>query len=127
MATPEQIRATIETYTERFSASDKEGWLALFAPDATVEDPVGTDVRHGVGEIGEFWDFVRSMTPEITLTRTGPTRVAGHEAAFPMQMVSMMGDAAMALDIIDVMTFDDEARITSMRAFWDFADLRPAD
>lgn len=127
MATPEQIRATIDTYTERFSASDKDGWLALFAPDATVEDPVGTDVRHGVAEIGEFWDFVRSMTPEITLTRTGPTRVAGLEAAFPMQMVSMMGDAAMALDIIDVMTFDDDARITSMRAFWDFADLRPAD
>lgn len=126
MATPDDIRATIDEYTARFSAADKDGWLALFAPDATIEDPVGSEVRTGVDSIGEFWDAVRSMTPEVALTRTGPVRVAGHEAAFPMQMVSQVGDAAMALDIIDVMTFDEQGRITSMRAYWDLADLRPA-
>ena len=31
----------------------------------------------------------------------------------------------MVVDIIDVMTFDDEGRITSLRAFWDMAEMRP--
>ena len=31
----------------------------------------------------------------------------------------------MAVDIIDVMAFDDEGRITSLRAFWDMAEMAP--
>jgi steroid delta-isomerase len=126
MATPDDIRSTITSYIERFSAADRAGWLALFADGATLEDPVGSEVRSGTVAIGEFWDLVRSMTPDITLASTGPVRVAGHEAAFPMVMTTQLGDTAMALDIIDVMTFDDDAKIASMRAFWDMADMRPA-
>jgi steroid delta-isomerase len=29
------------------------------------------------------------------------------------------------MDVIDVMTFDDEGKITSMRAYWNPADMRP--
>ena len=53
-------------------------------------------------------------------------RVAGDEAAFPMQARPRMGGEEFVVDIIDVMRFDDEARITSMRAFWDPAEMRPA-
>ena len=45
-ATAEQINATIDRYVAAFSQGDKDGYLALFAPDATVEDPVGSDVCH---------------------------------------------------------------------------------
>ena len=31
------------------------------------------------------------------------------------------------MPVIDVLAFDDAGKITQLRAFWDFADLRPVD
>jgi len=126
-ATNDQIQATIHRYVEVFSAGDKAGYLGLFADDATVEDPVGADVVRGPDGISAFWDGVRGMSPEIELQLTGAPRLAAGEAAFPMRAITTMGDAKMAVEIIDVMTFADDGRITSLRAFWDFADLAPYD
>ena len=124
-ATAEQINATIERYVTAFSAGDKDGYLALFAPDATVEDPVGSDVSTGPEQIAGFWDGVRSMTPTITLVKTGPPRIAAGEVAWGLRAIADMGGTKLAVDIIDVMAFDDEGRITSLRAFWDMADMVP--
>jgi steroid Delta-isomerase len=123
--TPEQIRAAIARYVEAFPA-DRDGWVACFAEDATVEDPVGTEVRKGHAEIGEFWDFAHGLADSISMTPTGPVRVAAGQAAWPFQINTVIAGTAMVMDVIDVMTFDDEARITSMRAFWDMNEMRPA-
>jgi steroid delta-isomerase len=125
MTDAEQIRAAVERYIEVMSSGGRDAYVAQFSPDATVEDPVGSDVRSGHEQIGEFWDLVHSLADRITLVRTGPVRVANGQAAFPMQAISDLGDMRMVVDIIDVMTFDDDARITSMRAFWDPAEMRP--
>jgi len=124
------IRATVERYQKAFTAGDRDDWVGQFAPDATLEDPVGTDVRQGHEGIGEFWDTVRAMAEQMEMVSTGVTRVAGHEAAFPFQIRTKVGDDWMVLDVIDVMSFadapeGDRAVITGMRAFWDMADLRP--
>ncbi|MGZ4683255.1 MAG: nuclear transport factor 2 family protein [Acidimicrobiales bacterium] len=124
-ATNDQIHATIERYVEVFSAGDRAGYLSLFADDATVEDPVGADVVSGPEGIASFWDGVRAMSPDIELQLTGAPRLAAGEAAFPMRAITTLGDAKLAVEIIDVMTFADDGRITSLRAFWDFADMAP--
>jgi hypothetical protein len=38
-----------------------------------------------------------------------------------------LGDQTFSLDIISLMTFDDDAKITTMRAFFDPAAMGPAD
>jgi steroid delta-isomerase len=124
-ATNDQIHATIQRYVEVFSAGDRDGYLALFADDATVEDPVGADVVRGLEAIGGFWDGVRAMSPEIELQLTGAPRLAAGEAAFPMRAITTLGDDKLAVEIIDVMSFADDGRITSLRAFWDFAEMAP--
>ena len=124
-ATNDQIRATIDRYVEVFSAGDRAGYLSLFADDATVEDPVGSDVVSGPDGRASFWDGVRSMSPDIALQLTGAPRLAAGEAAFPLRAITTMGDAKLSVEIIDVMTFADDGRITSLRAFWDFADMVP--
>jgi steroid delta-isomerase len=124
---PAAIRATVEQYLERFNAVDRVSWLELFTPDATMEDPVGTPVRHGHGEIGAFFEQSHGLADTLRIVRTGPVRVAAGECAFPMQARPTMGGTEFVVDIIDVMTFDDDARITSMRAFWDATEMRPAD
>ena len=125
MPDAEQIRPTVQRYTEVFSAGDKEGYVGLFAEDATLEDPVGGEVHRGLDAIRAFWDMTREMTPRIELTLTGPVRVAGQEAAFPGEARPTVGDEAMAIPVVDTLAFDDDGRITRLRAFWDFADLRP--
>ena len=126
-ASAEQITATIDRYVEVFSTGDKDGYLSLFAPDATVEDPVGSAVCRGPVEIAGFWDGVRGLTPTITLQLVGSPRVAAGEAAFGLQALPELGDTKMVVDIIDVMSFDDDGRITSLRAYWDMAEMRPYD
>lgn len=125
MATKDEIIALVDRYLEVFSEGDKGGYLALFAEDGTVEDPVGTDVHRGREAIAAFWDGVRGLSPVIELVPTGPPRVAGHEVAFPMQAISTIGDDRVVVDIIDVFDVAPDGRISSMRAFWDMADMRP--
>ncbi len=127
MPDAEQIRATVQRYTEVFSAGDKEGYVGLFADDATLEDPVGGEVHRGVEAIRAFWDMTREMTPTIELRLTGPVRVAGNEAAFPGEARPSLGDTPMAVPVVDTLAFDDDGKITRLRAFWDFADLQPLE
>lgn len=125
MPSPEALRGLVDDYVAAMSTNDKDRYVALFAENGTVEDPVGSDIRKGHAEIGEFWDMVHTLSETITLIRTGPVRVAGNELAFPMQAVSDVGGTEMVVDIIDVFTVDDDRRITAMRAFWDMSEMRP--
>ncbi len=124
-ATAEQIHATIDRYVAAFTAGDKDGYLSLFAPEAIVEDPVGSDLATGPDQIAAFWDGVRAMTPTITLEQTGVPRVAAGQVAWNLRAIAEVGDAKLAVDIIDVMDFDDQGRITSLRAYWDMAEMAP--
>jgi ketosteroid isomerase-like protein len=42
-----QMKAVLEAYIAGLNARDADAVLALFAPDAEIEDPVGTPVRRG--------------------------------------------------------------------------------
>ena len=121
------IRATVADYCAAFTAGDQDAYLACFADDAWIEDPVGTPRHEGKDAIGAFFTMSRSLADAIELRLTGPVRVAAGECAFPMQARPDLGGTTMVVDIIDVMTFDDTGHITTMRAFWDPAEMRPAD
>ena len=121
------IRSVVDAYCAAFSAGDRAAYVGLYAPDAWIEDPVGSPRREGAAAIGAFFDESQALADSIELRLTGPVRVAAGEGAFPMQARPTMGGATFCVDIIDVMTFDDDGRITTMRAFWDAAEMRPAE
>jgi steroid delta-isomerase len=121
MAKPEEIRTTVRSYVETFNAGDRAAWAALFAPDHVIEDPVGTPLRHGPAGAGEFWDLNHELAPDAQLALTGAIVVLGAEAAFPLA-IHLGG---LVVDVVDVMAFDDEARITSLRAWWNLEDAHP--
>lgn len=127
MADAEGIRAAIDAYTERFTAGDRDGWLALWADDARMEDPIGTPLKEGRDAIAGFYDENTALADSVRLVRTGPVRVCGAEAAFPMQVRPVIGGAEFVIDVIDVMVFGDDNRIIDMRAYWNPAEMRPAD
>lgn len=122
MPTPDEIRSAIEAYIKLMCDSDVDGILALYAEGATAEDPVGGTIQSGKDELRAFY---AGTAPNLQVEITGPIRVSGKEAAVPMLAELTMNDNKLYLDVIDVMTFDDEGKFTSMRAFWNPAEMRP--
>ncbi|EME15500.1 nuclear transport factor 2 family protein [Rhodococcus triatomae] len=115
-----RIRDTVTRYLDAIASGGSADIVALYADDATVEDPAGTEPKTGRDQIAAFYaalDNVRNTTELLTV------RVAGNVAAFHFRVVTETGDKTVTIDPIDVMTFDDQARITSMRAIWAPADV----
>lgn len=120
MITPAAARATVERYVERHTAGDIEGILTCFAADARAEDPVGTDAHVDTEGLRAFFTGSHELCDRLELVLTGPIRVAGSFAAFPMQAISYIGDDVVTVDIIDVMELGDDGLITDMKAYWGF-------
>lgn len=124
MTSADQMRWAFEQYTARLSAGDADGVVELFADDAWIEDPLGTPRKQGRADLLAFYrTAIERAAPTVILT--GPVRVSSvSEAAAPLRSRSNFGGSPKELDIIDVFSFDDEGRITSMRAFWGDGNLR---
>jgi steroid delta-isomerase len=116
----DRILETIQSYVDLVGKGTADEILDLYAKDATVEDPVGTEVRTTHEAIREFYAAIEPLQQESRLVSA---RVADGQAAFLFELVTRVGDQTYTLAPIDVMTFDDEGRITSMRAFWSNADI----
>lgn len=127
MADRDSIDKTIDSYLATFTAGDREGWLDCFSADAWIEDPVGTPRRTGRDAIAALWDETHGVPEAIELRPLGIRTIIGDEAVFTMQARPVLGGAVYALDIIDHMTFDDDGKVATMRAFFDQATLHPAE
>ena len=123
MIDAQYIRRLYDRYPEMVTKGDVDGIVALYAEDATIEDPIGSELRRGTGAIRAFYSAAAGT---VTMRRKGPVHVAGSEAATPLVVLIGPEGAQRALDIISMMTFRDDGKITSMRAFWSFDDMRPA-
>ncbi|MBW2313979.1 MAG: nuclear transport factor 2 family protein [Deltaproteobacteria bacterium] len=124
MADAAHIRQVYTRYPEMVSKGDVDGIVELYAEDATIEDPIGSDLHRGLDAVRAFY---AESAGTVTMKQTGPVRVAGHEAATPLiVLMGPDGPGQKALDIISVMTFDEAGKVTNMRAFWSFDAIRPA-
>lgn len=104
--------AAVHKYVEAFDKADMDIIRELYADDAIVEDPVGSDVHNGIDAVVAFYEGALSSGAKLALT--GNPRCAGNAVAFPFQ-VQMPG---MAIEIIDVFEFDDSGKVNSMKAYW---------
>ncbi len=119
-ASSDRIRAVVDDYVRLVGSGTADEIVALYAEDATLEDPVGTDVRRGHTAIREFYATLETMEQE---TRLLAVRIAGGEAAFHFEIVTRADGATYTLSPVDHMVFDDDGQITGMRAFWGDTDL----
>jgi steroid delta-isomerase len=120
MASADDIRSTVSKYLDAVGGGTSADVAALYADNATLEDPVGTEPLVGREAIEKFYsalDAVQNKTELLSI------RVAGNSAAFAFRVVTDTGEQTITIEPIDVMTFDDQARITSMRAFWSQDDI----
>jgi steroid delta-isomerase len=105
--------AVVHKYVEAFAKADIEIIKEIYAVDARVEDPVGTEVHDGIEAVCAFYE--RGLSAGAKLVLTGEPRCSGNAVAFPFQV--QIPDV-MVVNIIDVFEFNHEGKINSMKAYW---------
>lgn len=124
MASVEQIQNVVARYVELLSARQPETIVDLFADNATIEDPVGTEPKTGRQTLIDFYTVLASMD-EIDVELLW-SKVAADTAVFSFRLRSGAGGHRFELSPVDIMTFDDNAKIVSLRAVFDPAtDITP--
>ena len=81
----------LRRYPEMVTKGDVDGIVALYADDATIEDPIGSPLHRGIDAIRKFY---QAAAGTVTMKRVGPVHVAGREAATPLQRAARAPKAA---------------------------------
>ena len=115
----EKVRV-VEAYVDAFAKGDPEAVVALFAEDATVEDPVGSPPHRGRDAIRAF--YTASMATGAKLKLEGPVRTAADYAAFAFSVTLNYGGEK-RVDVIDTFRFGAEGKVIEMRAYFGPANM----
>jgi steroid delta-isomerase len=107
-------------------AGDRAGWLALFADDAVVEDPIGPSAfdpegrgHRGLKAIAAFYDDVIAVNESITFT-IRQSILCGDEAAnVGVIRIIFAGGSAVEVDGVYTYRRSPEGKIASLRAYWE--------
>ena len=125
MPSAEHIRRAVETYVDAFQSGDRERWLDNFAADAEHLDPPTEPAHVGRDEIGAFWDQTHGLVDHYVLD-VKDVIVCGDEAVLSFTCNAYGPDGTgIAIDIVDVFGFDDDARIKRQKAYFDLTQARP--
>jgi steroid delta-isomerase len=97
---------------------DREGWLELFADDAIVEDPVGSEPHRGIEAIRRFRDSVIATMDSFDY-QIERCYVGGDEAALVVTFSLSAGGSTLVMDLVNIYRANAEGKIASLRSFWD--------
>ncbi len=121
MPSQEAIAQTVNRYLGLLAGGTAADIVTLYTADATIEDPIGSDILRGHDAIHQFYANIQGVKKE---TELADLRIAGSEAAFLWRLRLDAGANRTEISPISVMTFGEDAKITSMRAFWSPSDVR---
>ncbi|WOC12271.1 nuclear transport factor 2 family protein [Gordonia sp. MP11Mi] len=117
----EKISAAVQAYIDGLNTGTAEEIADLYADGATVEDPVGAPLRTTRDELVEFYGIITGM-PHRQATLAW-SRVAGDTAVFEFTLVTGTDDGKFKITPVDIMVFDANGKVSSMRAVWNPSDL----
>ena len=107
-------------------AGDRRAWLALFADDAVVEDPIGPSAfdpegtgHRGAAAIAAFYDNVIGVNESIRFT-VRQSLLCGEEVAnVGVIRITLAGGLAVEVDGVYTYRRSPEGRIAALRAYWE--------
>ena len=124
MNTAEHMTEVVQRYVAALNASDLDGIVALYAADATVEDPVGTEPKRGIEAIRAF--YAESVKLPLTVVLTDEVRAAANEAAFAFTVSFEYQGRKTTIAPIDHFRFNDAGKVVSMRALFGKQNIHAA-
>lgn len=101
-----------DAYIAAMSQSDPDRVMALFAPGATHEEPIGTGIRTGHEQIRAFVD--KHAQIGFVLHRIGPVTVVDNHGAFQVRVDVSTPEGTRSLTATDLVTVDDNGLIDNI-------------
>ncbi len=129
MAEEDPARLASQRSMQAVGAKAKEAWLALFADDATIEDPIGRSPldpegkgHTGIAAISAFWD------QHIALSRIEfdirHSYACGDEVANVGTITTTLPNGMKALaEGVFIYKVNATGKLVSLRAFWEFEKM----
>lgn len=117
----QQLLAAVERSPAAAAAHDRAAWVALFAADGRIEDPVGSRAHLGHAQIGRFYDTF--IGPREILFHRELDIVHGTVVLRDLELEVTMGSAVTmhipAFLRYDLRDINGEWRIGELRAYWE--------
>ena len=128
--TEHPARAAARRSMELVHAKDREGWLANFADDAVIEDPIGRSPlcpdgqgHRGRAAIAKFWDAV--IGPNRVLFEIRHSYACGAECANVGTISTVLPDGSVSqVDGVFTYRVDAAGKVLALRAYWEFERMR---
>lgn len=122
-------RAAAMKSIEAVQNKDREGWLAMWHPEGLIQDPVGVspldesgEGHRGIEAITAFYDNV--IAPGDVRFHIRESFACGDECANVGTITTRSADGAVArCELVMLYRVDEEGKVLSLRAFWEFDDL----
>ena len=126
MSGPAPVSEAGRRSREAAVARDKEAWLALFADDAIVEDPIGPSHfdpegkgHRGKEAIAAFFDV--AIAPSQLEFHFDKTYVCGDEEANVGHIVIVSSGYRVQADGVFTYRVNADGKIAALRAYWELA------
>jgi steroid Delta-isomerase len=107
------------------AARDKEAWVANFADDGIVEDPVGPSHfdpegkgHRGRDAISRFWDMAIAPTDKIEFVFDKTYQCGNEEANIGHILITAAGHQVTAEGVFTYKV-DSDGKMLALRAFWE--------
>jgi steroid delta-isomerase len=107
---------------------DRAGWLALWADDAVIEDPVGSSPldpeglgHRGIDAITAFYDKI--IAPGDLRFQIRHSYACGRECANVGTITNRAENGVVSrTELVMVYRLDEAGKLASLRAYWEFDD-----
>jgi steroid delta-isomerase len=116
------MKAALQNYLDSLNAADIEAITGLFADDATVEDPVGTEVHRGKDAIVQFYRHAVGTGARFSLD--APIRASfSNAAAMAVSVRVVHMEKPTCVHVIEVVKFNGAGEFISMQVFFGKSDM----
>ena len=118
MPSKQALRVAFERHFECWNARDREGWVGLFDPSITFDDPVGVPTKRGLEAARRQWDASFTpgqewkISPRLTYYR-------GDEAASVIRNQGVIGDKRFDFETIEVWKLGESGKFVTVRGYYD--------
>jgi steroid delta-isomerase len=120
-------RAMSKRSMDAVARKAKDEWVALFAEDAFVQDPVGVspldetgEGHHGHEAIGRFWDATIASIEKVGF-EIHDSFAAGDECCNVATILAHLpGGSVMRTDGVFVYRLNPAGKLQSLRAYWEW-------
>ena len=123
---PERMRATMDAYLESWRRNDPDARARLFTEAAVVEDPVGAPPYVGLDAIRGFWN--QATSPDVRFDATLHKFIACGREALAHFTIGLKGGGRpdMRIEVHEALRFEDDGRISMLRAYWNQGNVSVA-